>query len=68
MRAALLAPDENIFGAHDAILVADGLDLAFLFTKPGHMNLEVKIETAALRLKLPMCSGLKKGNTEFAVY
>jgi hypothetical protein len=33
---ASLAPDENILSAYHAILFLDRLDLAFLFTKPGH--------------------------------
>ena len=36
MLAAFFASHENIFRANDAIGVADRLDLAFLFTKPGH--------------------------------
>ena len=47
MRAAFIAPHKDIFGAHDAILVAYRLDLAFLFSEPGHkqQKSEVRIQT-----------------------
>ena len=36
VRAAFIAPDENVLSADDAIFLAYRLDLAFLFAKPGH--------------------------------
>jgi len=36
MLAALFAAHEHILSAHDAILIAHRLDLAFFLTKPGH--------------------------------
>jgi hypothetical protein len=48
VRAALIAPYENILSADDAILFAYRLDLAFLFAKPGHkcsnQNSEIRIQ------------------------
>jgi hypothetical protein len=45
MRAALITPHENVFRAHDAILVADGLDLAFFLSEPGHMKQKSEIRS-----------------------
>src|SRR2546423_9694546 len=45
MRAAFIAPDENILSADDAILFAYRLDLAFLFAEPGLKKPEIRYQS-----------------------
>ena len=67
MLAAFVAPHEDIFGAHDAILVAYRLDLAFLFTKPGHSETEFRNQNSEVSIKNKVQLRLRKGSTKAAV-
>ena len=50
MRTAFVATDKDIFGANDALRVANRFDLAFLFTKPGHMKSESRRQTSDISI------------------
>jgi hypothetical protein len=58
VRAAFIAPHENVLSADDAILFAYRLDLAFLFAKPGHKRTEVRDQMSEISSIVLNCQNL----------
>src|SRR5947207_15326399 len=62
VRGTLFAADKDIFGADDAIFVADRFNLAFLFPKPGHNTIK-RNSALTHHFELTTKNTLKKGST-----